>query len=159
VAAHLLAEPGPGADELQTLLTIAARVPDHGRLAPWRFIVIEGEARRRIGETIATAFQTDQPMSDGEKVAAERNRLARAPLVVAVVSRAKPHVKIPDWEQVLSAGAVCMNRPGSRNGTPSTGASSTRSASRRTSGSRVSFTSELRSTSRPTASGPNSPPS
>jgi nitroreductase len=109
VAAHRLTEPGPSADELQTLLTVAARVPDHGRLAPWRFIVIEGEARRRIGETIAAAFQADQPGADGEKVAAERNRLARAPLVVAVVSRSKPHVKIPDWEQVLSAGAVCMN--------------------------------------------------
>ena len=84
-------------------------MPDHGRLVPWRFIVIEGEARRRIGEAIAAAFRADQPEADAEKVALERGRLARAPLVVAVVSRARPHVKIPDWEQVLSAGAVCMN--------------------------------------------------
>ena len=109
MAPHLLAEPGPTADELNALLTIAVRVPDHGRLAPWRFIVLEGEARRRIGETIAAAYQADDPMADATRVAAERNRLARAPLVVAVVSRARPHVKIPEWEQTLSAGAVCMS--------------------------------------------------
>jgi nitroreductase len=84
-------------------------VPDHGKLAPWRFIVIEGEARERIGETIAAAFQADDPDAGEERVATERRRLARAPLVVAVVSAARPHVKIPEWEQVLSAGAVCMN--------------------------------------------------
>jgi nitroreductase len=109
VAAHLLGDPGPGPAEIDALLTMACRVPDHGRLVPWRFIVIEGEARHRIGETIAAVFQADQPGADAQKLALERNRLARAPLVVAVVSRARPHVKIPDWEQVLSAGAVCMN--------------------------------------------------
>jgi nitroreductase len=109
VAAHRLAEPGPGPEALETLLTIAARVPDHGRLVPWRFIVIEGAARHTIGEVISTAFHADQPEADAEKIATERNRLARAPLVIAVVSRAKPHVKIPEWEQALSAGAVCMN--------------------------------------------------
>lgn len=109
VAPQLLREPGPGPGEVETLLTIASRVPDHGRLVPWRFIVIEGEARERIGGTIAAAFQADQPGADAGKVAFERNRLARAPLVIAVVSRARPHAKIPEWEQTLSAGAVCMN--------------------------------------------------
>ena len=109
VAAHLLGEPGPGAAELQTLLTVATRVPDHGRLAPWRFVVLSGDARARIGETIAAAFRADNPSADPERIAFERARLARAPLVIAVVSRAQPHVKIPEWEQVLSAGAVCMN--------------------------------------------------
>lgn len=109
IAPNRLAEPGPSVEEIDTLLTIAARVPDHGRLVPWRFIVIEGEARRRIGAAIAAAFKADQPDAEAERVAFEADRLARAPLVVAVVSRAKPHVKIPDWEQVLSAGAVCMN--------------------------------------------------
>src|SRR3954447_14744714 len=109
VAPHLLGEPGPTPNELETLLTIAARVPDHGRLTPWRFIVIEGEARHRIGEGIAAAFRADNPEASEDKVGFERNRLARAPLVVAVVSRAAPHVKIPDWEQVLSAGAAAMN--------------------------------------------------
>jgi nitroreductase len=109
VAPQLLGEPGPGPGEIETLLTIASRVPDHGRLSPWRFIIIEGEARARIGEAIASAFRADQPDADEGKVAFERNRLARAPLVIAVVSRARPHAKIPEWEQVLSAGAVCMN--------------------------------------------------
>jgi nitroreductase len=109
IAPHLLAEPGPTAEQLDLLLTIAARVPDHGRLVPWRFIVLEGEARHRIGEVIAAAYRADEPAADETKVAAERERLARAPLVIAVVSRARPHVKIPEWEQTLSAGAVCMN--------------------------------------------------
>ena len=90
------------------MLTIAARVPDHGRLVPWRFIVIEGEARHRIGEAIAAAYRADEPAADPGKVAAERGRLARAPVVVAVVSRARPHVKIPEWEQTMSVAAVCM---------------------------------------------------
>ena len=109
VAPHHLGGPGPEPAEIETLLAIASRVPDHGRLFPWRFIVIEGEARHRIGETIAASFAADNPGVDADKVAFERSRLARAPLVVAGVSAAKPHVKIPDWEQVLSAGAACMN--------------------------------------------------
>jgi nitroreductase len=108
VAPHLLGEPGPTPNELETLLTIAARVPDHGRLTPWRFIVIEGEARHRIGQAIESAFRADNPEASDDKLGFERNRLARAPLVVAVVSRAAPHVKIPDWEQVLSGGAAAM---------------------------------------------------
>ena len=109
VAPHLLGEPGPAAAEVETLLTVASRVPDHGRLVPWRFLILQGDARTRIGDMIAAAFRADNPAADDEKVSFERNRLARAPLVVGVVSRAKPHVKIPEWEQVLSAGAACMN--------------------------------------------------
>lgn len=109
VAPHLLGGPGPGPEEIERMLTIASRVPDHGKLAPWRFLVIAGEARLKIGEAIAAAFQADEPQAGEERVATERQRLARAPLVIAVVSRAKPHVKIPEWEQVLSAGAVCMS--------------------------------------------------
>lgn len=109
VAPVALDGPGPDAAELATLLKLAARVPDHGKLAPWRFIVFEGEARHRAGDIIAEVFRQDQPEAPPEKVELERKRLARAPLVVAVVSRAAPHVKIPEWEQVLSAGAVCFN--------------------------------------------------
>ena len=108
VAPHLLGQPGPTPEELEALLTIATRVPDHGRLTPWRFLVIEGEARARIGDVIAAAFLADQPQADITRVEQERNRLARAPMVVAVVSRSRPHVKIPEWEQALSAGAVAM---------------------------------------------------
>lgn len=109
VPARWLGEPGPGPEEIEILLTVAARVPDHGKLVPWRFVLIEGEGRYRLGDVLATAFKADQPDADAEKVAAERSRFAQAPLVVAVVSRVVPHVKIPDWEQVLSAGAACMN--------------------------------------------------
>lgn len=108
VAPAQLTGPGPTPEEVETLLTIAARVPDHGKLAPWRFIVIEGEGAARIGAVIAAAYAADHPEADEARLALERNRLAQAPLVVAVVSRAGPHVKIPEWEQVLSAGAAAM---------------------------------------------------
>jgi len=104
-----LSGPGPSAAELDTLLTVASRVPDHGKLTPWRFIVFEGEARRAAGAAIVAAFHKKYPDAKPEQAEAERARLARAPLVVAVVSRAAPHVKIPEWEQVLSAGAAAMN--------------------------------------------------
>lgn len=104
-----LAGPGPTPAELDSLLTIACRVPDHGRLSPWRFLVIAGEARREIGEAIATAYGRDEPDATADQRERERGRLTRAPLVVGVVSRARPHAKIPEWEQTLSAGAVCMS--------------------------------------------------
>jgi nitroreductase len=109
VPSRWLGEPGPSETEIETLLRVASRVPDHGKLVPWRFILIQGEARQRLGEVLAKAFQADNPDAGADKVATERERFAQAPLVVAVVSRVVPHVKIPEWEQVLSAGAVCMN--------------------------------------------------
>lgn len=101
--------PGPSPAEIDTLLTLASRVPDHGKLAPWRFIVIEGDARRRVGEKFAAVFQADRADATPDQIEFERNRLARAPLVIAVVSRAAPHGKIPEWEQLMSAGAATMN--------------------------------------------------
>src|SRR5262249_50328416 len=96
-----LGGPGPSAADLETLLTIAARVPDHGKLVPWRFVVFEGDARLKAGEVIADTFKAGHPEATTDQIEFERRRLARAPLVVAVVSRAAPHVKIPEWEQVL----------------------------------------------------------
>ena len=104
-----LSGPAPSPAEIDMLLTVASRVPDHGKLAPWRFIVFEGQARRAAGEAIAEAFRAKYPDAKAEQIEAERDRLTRAPLVIAVVSRAAPHQKIPEWEQVLSSGAVCMN--------------------------------------------------
>jgi nitroreductase len=109
VPPQFLSAPGPDAAQLDQLLTIAARVPDHGKLAPWRFIVIEGEARDKAGDIVAAAFKARNPDADAEKVEFERNRLRQAPLIVAVVSKAADHPKIPVWEQEMSAGAVCMN--------------------------------------------------
>ena len=106
VAPVALAEPGPTAEELALLLAIAMRVPDHGKLAPWRFIVFEGEGRHRAGREIAEVFAEDSPGADAGRLAQEARRLALAPLVVAVVSAARPHVKIPEWEQQMSAAAV-----------------------------------------------------
>jgi len=100
--------PGPTREEIARLLELAARVPDHGKLAPWRFIVFEGEARDRAGALCAEVFQAQNPDAGEERLAAERGRFSRAPTVVAVVSRAAPHVKIPMWEQEMSAGAACM---------------------------------------------------
>jgi len=104
-----LVGPGPSPADLDTLLTIASRVPDHGKLTPWRFIVFEGESRLKAGEAIVAAFVARYPDSKPEQIEFERERLARAPLVIAVVSRAAPHVKIPEWEQVLSSGAAAMS--------------------------------------------------
>jgi nitroreductase len=104
-----LSGPGPSDAEIDTLLTVASRVPDHGKLTPWRFIIFEGEARRAAGAAIAAAFRRKYPDAKAEHVEAERDRLMRAPLVIAVVSRAGPHVKIPEWEQILSAGAAAMS--------------------------------------------------
>jgi nitroreductase len=104
-----LGGPGPTAGEVETMLTIATRVPDHGKLTPWRFIVFEGDARLAAGETIADIFRADRADATPDQVEFEHQRLARAPLVIAVVSRAGPHVKIPEWEQQLSAGAAAMS--------------------------------------------------
>jgi len=109
VKAMELSGPGPTATELETLLSIASRVPDHGKLTPWRFIVFEGKARERAGEVIASIAQKQRPELTPEQLEFERKRLSRAPLVIAVVSRAGAHVKIPEWEQVLSSGAAAMN--------------------------------------------------
>jgi nitroreductase len=104
-----LTGPPPSSAELDTLLTIASRVPDHGKLTPWRFIVFEGDARLKAGETIAQIFRAGHPEATPEQIEFERKRLARAPLVIAVVSRAAPHVKIPEWEQLHSSGASAMS--------------------------------------------------
>jgi nitroreductase len=101
--------PGPTSNEIDTILSLAARVPDHGKLAPWRFIVFEGEARARAGALIAGVFAADNPNAAPNRVELETKRLQHAPAVVAVVSRAAPHVKIPEWEQLMSAGAASMN--------------------------------------------------
>ena len=104
-----LTGPGPSQAEIDALLAIASRVPDHGKLAPWRFIVFEGDARFAAGEVIAEAFAAGHIDATPDQLEFERKRLARAPLVITVVSRAAPHVKIPEWEQQLSAGASAMS--------------------------------------------------
>jgi nitroreductase len=100
---------GPSAADIETILTIGARVPDHGKIAPWRFIVFEGDARAKAGDLIAQVLTKKNPAATEEDVSRARNSLTEAPLVVAVVSSPKPHPKVPAWEQQLSAGASAMN--------------------------------------------------
>jgi len=105
-----LAAPAPSPEELETIFTIASRVPDHKKLAPWRFIVIEGEARAKLGEVIAEAcIAAEKEAPSHVRLETERGRLQRAPMVIAVVSRITQHRSAPEWEQVLSAGAACFN--------------------------------------------------
>lgn len=101
--------PGPSPAELETILTIGARVPDHGKLKPWRFIVFEGDARQRAGEVIARVFARKNPGAAASDIDVERKRLTDAPLVIGLVSFTKPHPKVPAFEQELSAGASAMN--------------------------------------------------
>ena len=101
--------PGPTASELDTILTIGARVPDHGKLAPWRFIIFEGEARERAGQIIANVFARKNPNASPAEIDLEKRRLTDAPLVIGVVSFIRPHPKVPAWEQEMSAGASAMN--------------------------------------------------
>ncbi|MFO1110963.1 MAG: nitroreductase [Bradyrhizobium sp.] len=101
--------PGPAPAELETILTIGARVPDHGKLAPWRFIVFEGDARARAGEIIAGVFARKNPQAAAAEIEVEKKRLTDAPLVIGVVGFTRPHPKVPAWEQELSAGASAMN--------------------------------------------------
>jgi nitroreductase len=107
--AFQMKEPGPSKEEIEEILTLATRVPDHGKLAPWRFIVMTGDARKRITGELAAIAKVDKPDLSEEMIQVEETRFLRAPVVIAVVSRAGPHMKIPEWEQIMSAGAVCLN--------------------------------------------------
>ena len=107
--ADFMEGPGPDAAALQDILTIAARVPDHRRVVPFRFVVFEGDARAAYGETLRAVFQKNNPDANDAKADYEANRLLRAPVVIAVISTIDIAHKTPDWEQLLCAGAVCQN--------------------------------------------------
>ncbi len=107
-SAKAMIGPGPTDDQLKTLLACAARVPDHGKLAPWRFIVFRDEARARVGSILEDAIRKADPAASPERLAQERTRFLRAPLVIGVISNPRQGVPIPEWEQHLSAGASCQ---------------------------------------------------
>ncbi|MDX0426599.1 nitroreductase family protein [Sinorhizobium medicae] len=109
IPAFQMGEPGPGRAEVEEMVKLASRVPDHGKLAPWRFIVYRGEERARISAELKKMALAAKPDMPDEMIKVEETRLTRAPVVVAVVSKAAPHFKIPEWEQQMSAGAVCLN--------------------------------------------------
>lgn len=109
IPAFQMGEPGPSTEEIIEMLTLARRVPDHGKLAPWRFIVYRGEERESVSRELSEVAIANKPDMSDEMRKVEETRFTRAPLVIGVVSTAAPHVKIPVWEQQLSAGAVCLN--------------------------------------------------
>lgn len=105
----MLTAPGPSPEALDHLLIVAARVPDHRKIEPWRFIVFEGEARARFGLQIEAIYKAAHEDADAETLILERARFLRAPCVVAIISSPDPAHKTPVWEQELSTGAVCYN--------------------------------------------------
>ena len=109
VGQAFLRDPGPSADQLSTMLTIATRVPDHGKLTPWRLVIFDGDARLSAGEVLARIALENNSELDAASLDIERQRFMPAPLTVGVISRPQPHPKVPEFEQVLSAGNVAFN--------------------------------------------------
>lgn len=104
-----LAEPGPDPVTLEQMFTIATRVPDHGKIAPWRLVVFEGEARALAGQRLAELVLARNPAAEPAALDAERRQFLPAPLVVGVISSPQPHPKVPEFEQLISAGNVAFN--------------------------------------------------
>lgn len=107
-SAKAMKGPGPSREQIRTLIKCATRVPDHGKLTPWRFVIFEGQARADFGEVLVRALKAGEPEASEERIAQERARLTRAPVVITVVSRVREAIPIPEWEQILSAGAACQ---------------------------------------------------
>ena len=109
VVAANITGPGPDAAALETILRAATRVPDHGKLAPWRIQVLQKEGQQRLGDLFADLFAKEIPEANEKQIEFERQRPQRAPVLLVVTSKiVKPH-KIPELEQLLSGGAVCTN--------------------------------------------------
>ncbi len=101
-----LSKPGPDRDTLLQILTAAARAPDHGRLRPWRFLLIEGKARYRLGELFVSTLRARRPEASPEEIKKTEEAPLRAPLIVTVIARLQDHPKVPKIEQLLSAGCA-----------------------------------------------------
>lgn len=106
--AFKLGHPGPTPEQTQQMLAAAMRVPDHGRLEPWRILAIEGDARLVLGQFLAQRALTLNPDASDAAQEKERTRFSRAPLVLTVIATPTPSPKIPEIEQILSAGNVCF---------------------------------------------------
>jgi nitroreductase len=108
-SAVTLTEPAPDAAALELILASAVRAPDHGRLRPWRFIVVRGAARAQFGELLARHLARTQPAASAESLQRERDKAFRAPLIIVVAAHVNEAVKIPPIEQLLSAGVAAGN--------------------------------------------------
>ncbi len=105
---RFMGEPGPSDADLAEMFEAATRVPDHGMVQPWRFVVLRGDDRKKMGEVFADALKARKPDAAEESVQAELNRAMRSPVVVAVLARTKENPKVPRVEQVVSAGQAAL---------------------------------------------------
>jgi nitroreductase len=108
-SAVTLKSPGPTPDDLRAILTAATRAPDHGKLQPWRFIVVEGSARDRFGDVMAQTFRARHPDASDADVARERDKVFRAPTIVTAGAKIVEHAKIPRFEQEVAVAAAVEN--------------------------------------------------
>ena len=104
-----LEAPAPDAPELEQMFAAALAAPDHGRIRPWRFLVIEGDARGKFGDVLARALVRREPGAPDPLVAREREKPLRAPMIIVVTAAIRAHPKVPAIEQVVSAGAAAQN--------------------------------------------------
>lgn len=109
VTMPFLKDPGPTDAELRDMLTMATRVPDHGKLAPWRLVIYQGEAREQAGAELARIATANAPDITEDMLDKERQQFLPAPVTVGVISAQVEHPKIPKFEQLLSAGNVAFN--------------------------------------------------
>ena len=105
-SATRLTEPAPSGKALQNVFRAALRAPDHARLKPWRFLVVDGLGREQLGEVFAQVALADDPSLDNDALAAIRAKTQRAPMIVIAIARLQEHPKVPEIEQYLSAGAA-----------------------------------------------------
>lgn len=108
VTADNLQEPGPNTEQLRDILTAASRVPDHGKVVPYYFMVFEGDARAQAGDIFADVFKQNNPNAENAQIERERKRFQRVPLVIALVMRMRKSKK-PLWEQLMTVGAASQN--------------------------------------------------
>lgn len=104
-----VSEPGPDDAAVRRLLAAAVTAPDHGLHRPWRFLVLRGAARERLGDAFAEALRARRPDCDDAAIQADRGKPLRAPVLVAVISAPVPSPKAPEWEQLASAAAAAQN--------------------------------------------------
>lgn len=104
-----LSEPAPSTADLDRILAAAVRAPDHGRLAPWRFVVLEAAARERLGDALAALLRRKQPDAPEATLSAQRAKALRAPTIVVVVAHVERAHKVPEIEQLLAVGAGVQN--------------------------------------------------
>ncbi len=104
-----LAKPGPTVVQVEQAVSAACAAPDHGRLRPWRFVVITGEGRSRLGDVLAKSFLKRDPSATEEQLQREREKPLRAPLIVAIACVPQASAKVPEIEQLLAVGAAAQN--------------------------------------------------